>query len=200
MNFENESWKPVVNFEGYYEVSDMGRVRSLGRRIRSAITHSKKQYRRPRILRGGTVGGRYRNISFCVEGVETTWLVHKIVMEAFVGPTPDGLEINHKNGNKQDNRLDNLEFVTHKTNMIHARETGLLVTPRGEASGGAILNNAQVSVIQTLLATSTLSYTQIAKAFGVSRTTISQINAGRTWRHLLGDYTLPIRKKPSQQR
>ena len=111
----SEEWKPVVGFEGYYEVSDMGRVRSLDRVVsgKDGCTLSiKGQMMRPR---PNTTG--YPFVRLRMRGKRGGYTVHRLVAKAFI-PNPDNLaEINHKNEDKTDNRVANLEWCDHSYNM-----------------------------------------------------------------------------------
>jgi hypothetical protein len=111
-----EEWRPVVGWEGYYVVSNQGRVKSLPR-ITPGGTHIMGKLRQPamqgrgnpywqiHLMRGGKENGMYRVA------------VHRLVMESFVGPCPEGMEVCHINGNGFDNRLENLRYDTHANNM-----------------------------------------------------------------------------------
>ena len=100
----DERWLPVVGNDGYL-VSDQGRVK----RIKTGAIFSPES-------------SVYRVVDLRTVGASRTVLVHRLVMAAFGGPCPPGLCVNHKNGNKHDNRLDNLEYVTPRENSIHARD------------------------------------------------------------------------------
>lgn len=110
-----EEWRPVPGYEGHYEVSSAGRVRSL------------KTYRglKPGRIMRDNPAAKYPMVQLCREGRSSAVSVHKLVMAAFVGARPPGLQINHKNGDKRDNRLENLEYVTPTENIRHAVRTGL---------------------------------------------------------------------------
>lgn len=104
-----EVWKDIVGYEGLYQVSNLGRVKSLNYR-RTGKTKEMKP---------GTDKNGYRYICLMVEGKARYYKVHRLVYEAFVGPIPYGHEINHINEEKADNRVENLEIVSHKTNINH---------------------------------------------------------------------------------
>lgn len=123
-----EVWKDVEGFSGYYEVSNHGRVRSVNRRVHCAIRNNPNVVKRGRILKPQNQRG-YLSVRLCKEGTGKIIMVHRIVASAFLD-RPDGKDfVNHKNGNKADNRVENLEWCTAQENSIHAVRTGLLVPP-----------------------------------------------------------------------
>lgn len=111
-----ETWKIVRGYEGLYEVSDLGRVRSLGRECNSK--NNSKQRKKERILvQEITIHGYCRVRLFDIDGKAKHFPVHRLVMREFVGDSE--LQINHKNEIKTDNRLINLEYCTPKQNCNH---------------------------------------------------------------------------------
>ena len=105
-----EHWKEVVGYEGVYEVSDKGRVRSVDRVDRIG------RKRRGQEIKPATQKNGYKFISINHDGKQKHALVHRLVAEAFL-ENADGLpEVNHKNENKADNSVENLEWCTHKQN------------------------------------------------------------------------------------
>ena len=112
-----ELWKDVVGYEGLYQVSSLGNVRSL-------LTN--------RLLKPGLSHGYLHVALYDGHGLHTVKYVqvHRLVATAFLGYVPDKPIVNHKNGNKQDNRVANLEWCTYAYNNEHARLTGLNDTRR----------------------------------------------------------------------
>jgi hypothetical protein len=110
-----EKWLPVVGWEDYYEVSDRGRVRSLPRRVplRADLTMSV----RGRLLSGSVTMFGYHAVTLCRDGVRSHQRTHRLVLEAFVGPCPDGMEGCHNDGDKLNNSLGNLRWDTRSANM-----------------------------------------------------------------------------------
>lgn len=115
-----EEWKPVQGYEGFYEVSSFGRVRRLERLVKTGIKHSEYRYSRGGVLKQHQKRGGYLSVDLSKGSVVKTINVHKLVATAFI-PKPDGkTEVNHKNCDKTDNRVENLEWVTPRENKDHA--------------------------------------------------------------------------------
>jgi hypothetical protein len=151
-------WKPVVGYEGYYEVSNMGDV-----------FNCKKGF----VLKKSCSHG-YDTVRLTKETIRKNGSVHRIVSEAFVS-NPLGLkEVNHKNANKKDNRVENLEWCTRAENMIHANNLGLINHKK-------LLDDMQVLTIKTLLSIPHKK-SVIAKHFKVHSATIHDIEKNYIWR------------------
>lgn len=126
MSNKEELWLPVTGFEGFYEVSNLGNVRSLGR----LANHSKPGYKRvvygkllkPQVAKRGG----YIVITLKKDRIEKCLKVHRLVAMAWLNNPNDYSEVNHKNGIKSDNTVNNLEWCTRKQNAVHAKENGLL--------------------------------------------------------------------------
>ena len=162
-----EEWRPVVGWEGLYEVSSMGRVRTLHRRFAA-----------PRIRRHCITRQGYHQV-YLVDGTRRKPLcVHRVVAAAFIGPCPDGVCVNHKNGLKDDNRFDNLEYVTPGDNNRHAFRTGLKPRPFGEMNHQAKLSDLQVSEIRNLYRAGGVFQRELAERFKISQAHVSSIVRG----------------------
>lgn len=114
-----EIWKDVVGYEGYYQVSNLGRIKSLERRINSSVGTRvvKPQYKKYFINDKG-----YYTVNLSLKGKNKTISVHRIVSKAFI-PNPENKPaVNHKDMNKLNNSLENLEWVTYQENTNHALE------------------------------------------------------------------------------
>jgi len=114
MNTE-EIWKPIKGYEGFYEVSNLGRIKSLSRKQK----HPSGTYfmNKERIMKLGEVKG-YMYITFRLNGKGETKLVHQVVAESFLGHKPDGhnMVVDHINNKKKDNRPENLQIITQREN------------------------------------------------------------------------------------
>lgn len=109
-----ERWAPVEGFEGLYEVSDAGRVRSLDRRVPHG-GHTKLM--RSRVLKPRPTRNGYLRVSLSSRGKTTDAYIHRLVACAFLGHPAEGVEVCHGNGNRVDNRLENLRWDTHGENV-----------------------------------------------------------------------------------
>jgi hypothetical protein len=172
-----ERWRAVVGYEGSYEVSDRGRVRSLDRvvmRSNGASLHIQGRLRRL------TVGARgYPTISCCRKGRKMRLRqVHEMVLAAFVGPCPAGSETRHLDGNKLNNRLSNLQYGTRQENEADRILHG--TSNRGERCGNARLTRTMVKEILRLRAAGWLQR-KIASRFKVSQNHVKNILLGRRW-------------------
>lgn len=117
-----EEWREVVGWEGLYLVTREGVVKSLPR---SWILNGRPTTNPSKVLSPYLTYRGYHSVGLCRGGRVKMTFVHKIVAAAFIGPKPDGTQINHKNGVKTDNRAENLEYVTPRQNIQHALSTGL---------------------------------------------------------------------------
>ena len=131
---EEEIWIPIPGFEGCYEVSSEGRVRSLGRILRDGKPFTGRVLK-PGIKKGGKKGNGYAVVVLSVDGLHHTKYAHRLVMKAFCLSDRADVEVNHRNGKKHDNRLSNLEWVTRGENMIHAYANGLRNIKGGSRHG-----------------------------------------------------------------
>jgi hypothetical protein len=163
-----ELWKDC--YMGLYEVSNLGRVRS----VRSGKI--KKPWG----------GDSYLIVGFCVDNVRKAEQVHTLVAREFIGPRPAGKEVNHKDTNKHNNRWDNLEYLTPSENQLHARRMG--VGAVGERVTAFVkLTAKEVLQIRAKYKTGLYTHEVLGKMYDVTRTTVTYILQGKTWKHLLGD-------------
>ena len=117
-----EQWKPVYGYEGIYEVSSHGRVRSVDR----TVTYSDGRVRRykGKNLSATLSPGGYPCVSLYSQGKEKKRYVHSLVAEAFIGTRPKGMEVCHNDGDPANNHLDNLRYDTHSDNMLDSVRHG----------------------------------------------------------------------------
>lgn len=116
-----EIWKSIVGYEGLYEVSNLGRVRSVSHYV--TFSDGRIRYYDRKILKPREVAGGYYDVFLYKNRVGKHNKIHRLVAEHFI-ENPYGLrDVNHKNEDKKDNRVDNLEWVTHRDNMMFGTRT-----------------------------------------------------------------------------
>ena len=181
----SEVWKDIPDYEGSYQVSNMGRVRGLDRVI--AIKDGSMRKHKGKVLKLYLGNTGYERAMLYDDNGAINKTVHRLVLETFK-PHVDmnDLQVNHIDGNKLNNHLTNLEWVTASDNIRHAHDTGLINT-RGEGSPNTKLSNADVLEILQRLDTGEL-HRDIGSDYGVSKSCITKINAGITWRSVREEY------------
>jgi len=120
-----EEWKDIEGYEGFYQVSNLGRVKSVERETYSGHNYSVRRIEKERILPGYKVKNGYLYQTLLKNGVMKTFKLHRLVAQAFIPNPYNKPQVNHINGDKTNNSVYNLEWVTRKENLRHAYETGL---------------------------------------------------------------------------
>lgn len=170
-----EEWLPIKGYERRYEVSNLGNVRSIGKRFRR---------RGAIVLMPALNGNCYLTIGLTKSGKSKTFSIARLVAEHFIGNPTNKPQVNHINGIKTDNRVENLEWCTSSENNKHAHRTGLRDT-HGEGHPSAKLNNYKVFRIRLIKEIQpTLKLKFLAKMFSVTRASINNVHLGRTWSHI----------------
>ncbi len=125
-----EIWKDIVGYEGLYQVSNLGRVKSFDRYVRNGT--SNKNIKRGKIL-SPCVNPKcgYMQVNLIKDKNKKIKTIHRLVAEAFIPNLENKPCVNHIDGNKQNNKIDNLEWVTHSENTIHAIKMGLKINLKG---------------------------------------------------------------------
>ncbi len=164
-----EIWKHIDSENGNnYEVSSFGNIRN-----------KKTGKSRKLIYNNG-----YLKVDLSEGGKRINYFVHRLVAFAFLDKPKNGNIVNHIDGNKSNNRISNLEWCTYKENTQHSFKTGLQVSLSGEDCLLSILKEQDVVEIKKHLRDGVLSQVNIAKIFGVCKSTIGAINTGKTWKHV----------------
>lgn len=176
-----EEWRPIGGFEGLYEVSDLGRVRSLPRTVRNRYSTA---------LRGGKVLspcsdlGGYQFVMLSVPNPNKVFCkkIHRLVATAFLGPAPpDRSVVNHKDFDRANNAASNLEWCDTTDNIRHSVDAGRFtgsVSPRR----GKKLDTAQASSIKSKHASGATT-SDLAIEFSIHPRNVRRILAGEIWRH-----------------
>lgn len=164
-----EIWKPIL---GNYWISNLGRIKS-----------------RFKILKGVESKQGYLQVVIRFEGKAKALYLHHLVLAAFESERPRGKECNHKDGNKLNNNITNLEWVSRGRNLSHAYRSGLAHGSKVSRNQGvknvhSLLDEIKVREIRELAKNVELSHSEIAQRYGVSKSVISDIKLRKTWKHI----------------
>ena len=179
-----ENFKTIQSFPDY-EVSNMGRIRTKARLIRYVHSVTKNEHFRNsenkllKIQFNNRTG--YKFVQLYLNKKMHNITIHRLVAEAFIENTDNLSTVNHKDGNKHNNTVDNLEWCSNEYNHQHATETGL--KPKGSKIGSSKLNENCVHAIKYFLKQG-YSHSQLSEIFLISRASVSLISEGKTWKHV----------------
>lgn len=178
MDTLQEEWRQVKGWEGFYEVSSLGRVKSLARNR----GNGKGVYRiEERILK--QIVNKHGYLYVGLSDPKKTMKVHRLVLTAFRGEPPiDKPTCNHIDGIKANNNIENLEWVSHTDNIRHAFKNNLIKRHCGEKHFMAKLTYKQVDDIRCRYSSKSISCASLAKEFQMSLATISNIVSFRSWK------------------
>lgn len=175
-----EIWKPIKGYEGVYEVSSFGNVRSLGMNVISNNSRTGYQFKKGKLLKQ-FYNRRYKTVTLCWIGRKTI-TVHTLVLESFVSDRPDNMEACHNDGNPENNNLSNLRWGTHKENSSDKIVHGTF--QRGSKTSNAKLTESNVAKIKMMIRCM-VPLTEIAKIYGVTPTNIGSIKKEKIWLHVV---------------
>ncbi len=175
-----EIWKDIIGYEGLYQISNLGRIKSLPRirNIRYRPYMTKERILTPTIGNNG-----YCYIMFQLNSVPKRYLVHRLFAIHFI-PNPENKpQINHKNGIKHDNIPTNLEWCTSAENIRHSYVNGLQKPIKGEKSHNSKLKESDVLNIKEMINEGE-KQSDIARIYNVTQSHISDIKHNKKWAHL----------------
>lgn len=165
-----EIWRDIEGYEGKYEVSNLGRIKSLKRKGR----------REEQILESYLDLKGYPMIQVCKNGKKHPTKIHRLVAEAFIVNFNNKPQVNHIDGNKSNNIVINLEWCSCSENIIHAFKMGLYKSRKGEQSGHHKLSEKEAKEIKNLKGKG-LSQKVIGKMFNISNSTVGRIHNNKCW-------------------
>ena len=168
-----ERWLPVVGFEGIYDVSDHGRVKRVkggpGAVVGRIIRHCINQYGYPQLVLHEIPRLK-------------TFVVHHLVLEAFVGKCPEGMQCRHLDGTRDNNLLENLQWGTHEENEADKEKHGTIL--KGEQHGRSKLTERAVREIRAIRKHLGWTHKKIAIAYRCSKPLVGNIVNRDLWRHI----------------
>lgn len=168
-----EEWKNILGYEGLYLISNLGEVKSLPR---------KGAYKNPYILKQAKSTAGYFQVCLSKNSKMRTKQIHRLVAEHFVINNDKSLEVNHIDGNKENNHSSNLEWITKVENQKHAARLGLKA--RGKRQHSCKLTEAKVLKIRQLYKSGSYTYKLLSNMFSVHIGTIQGIIQRRHWKYI----------------
>jgi len=180
-NIMQEVWVNCnYGLEEYYQISNLGRVKTLPRIVNRG---EGKQLMPEKILKTRIDKNGYEFVGLYVGKKKQIFKkIHNLVAELFI-PNPEKKKcVNHKDGVKGNNRLDNLEWVTHKENTLHAVKNNLMKPPKGESHPFSVLKAEDVLLISKLYPF--LNQVELSKKFNVSRKCVGNVLNNKSWKHV----------------
>ncbi len=164
-----EEWMDIPDCGGLYQASSLGRIKSL-------------RYGKDKILKASRNNNGYLKVNIWQNKKSITKYVHRLVAAAFFGAIPNDMTVNHKDFNKENNSIENLEVVTYSYNLLHALRNNRRkeYDRSGEKNGRSKLTEHEVDYIRGLH----ISVSDMAKMMGVSRAVIYSIRNYKTWKHV----------------
>lgn len=179
----DEIWKPVVGFEGRYEVSSLGRFKALARPIK--YKDGRQGFLNEKFIKGSIVNTGYIAVSF---DTKTRKFAHQVVAEAFLGASLYRQTVNHKDGNKTNNCVSNLEWATYKQNNDHARARGLN-NQHGERTNLSKYSDQFIDAVRNVHAKYSPNYDELGALFGLTGCHARQIVLRLTRKKLTANNT-----------
>lgn len=182
-NQKNEEWLPVLGFEKSYEVSNLGRIRSISRIVKHPFKGTHKINGKIRKQTLNSNGYRMVNLSY--KGKTKYCSVHRLVCEAFNGaPATPKHQVAHNDGNKQNNNRENLRWATVKENMKDRSDHGNTVIRFGEDSNFARATETVVHMMRAMWRSGKYSQSKIGDMFGFPQSAVSKIVNKKRWKHI----------------
>lgn len=180
-----EKWVPVPGFEGFYEVSSIGRVRSVDHYTEPKVDSIGRHQPRA-LMKGKIIAQRKHQFGYWVVTLSKnnkifTRVVHRLVAEGFYGPRPKGNVIRHLNGNPEDNRVENLAYGTQKENMQDAIQQDTV--EHGERRGNALHTNEEIRQLKRDLICG-MSTGEAAKKYKMPQSQVCKIADGNAWKRV----------------
>lgn len=176
----NEIWKDIPNFIGLYQISNFGRIRSVKKNKSQKMAFFIKE----RILKQMLAPQGYYKVDLYKNHKRNSKYVHRLLMESFIDNPENKPQINHINGIKTDNRIENLEWCTRSNNIKHAWTTKLNLGYKkdGELNPNASLTNFMAKNIRLSYFTGELTRVQLSKKYNVSVKCISDVINYKTYK------------------
>jgi hypothetical protein len=185
-NLPGEVWLPIDGYAGYYSASSFGRIKSIGRMVNAVINGVQMlRWSKGKIIKQKLESNGYLRLCISIDGKTSTVLVHRLVAAAFFGASK--LPVNHKDFNRSNNCVENLEYMTYSENVSYSYMAGRLKSKVGSKNQMSKLSESNIPIIKSMFNELGQSIQEIAAYFNVNYTTISNVINGKSWSHVLPD-------------
>lgn len=174
------TWKDVVGYEGYYKVSNLGRVKSLDRITKRNSNTVRKI--KGKMLKPFTPKNNYKRYSLCKGSYIKNITSHRLVLDAFIGINPGGMQGSHMDGNPLNNNANNLRWESCSDNNLRKKDHG--TNNDGESNCLSKLTNNKVLEIRKIYSRGNITYREIAGMFNITKPNVGYIVNRKTWRHI----------------
>ena len=189
-NIENEIWKDITNYEGLYQASNTGKIKSLPRKEITKNPHNPDKTmirtRNEKILKQSLDKDGYLKTALCKDSHAITYFIHRLIALTFLKNDENLPQINHKNGIKIQNNVENLEWCNQNHNMQHAFNTKLVDVRKlqGENHWSHILNDNDILEIRKLYSMGNMNQREIGNKYGIDQSHVSYIVNRKLWGHI----------------
>lgn len=177
-----ENWKDIPEWENYYEISDLGRVRS---KVRIGYTFLGRREYGGKVLKPIIASNKYHVVNLTKRDpvyIRKQYSIHNLVLMAFIGNRPKGWHGCHNNGDKSDNRLINLRWATALSNAEDKKKHGTI--PRGEAHQNSRYTEAQAREVYRLFSEENMKIIRISEKLGLNYRFVKRICNKEVWRFI----------------
>jgi hypothetical protein len=176
LKFISEEWLPCPGYEDSYQVSDLGRVRSIDR-----VSGSRPGIIKGKVLKPFLNRRKYLEVNLFKNSKSIPKIIHRLIAKAFLNNTENKPQVNHKDGNKLNNSISNLEWFTNSENQKHAYKLGLQPSRAGENNNKAKITDKDVTLLKQLY-NSGSTIIEVSNSMNINVSIIRQIIYGKSWK------------------
>lgn len=181
-----EEWKDIPGFDGLYQASTLGNIRSLPKKLGRNMKNGtlKSYFTKQRLLKPRPHRQGYVMTTLYKNGKRFDFMTHTLIAKTFIGDILKGFTVNHIDGVKNNNKVSNLEVISMRDNILHAWSKGLQKPNIGQMNGSSKLSDENVRSIKMAFLCG-ISVKELSDIYEVSLSCIKNIKSGRSWKHII---------------